>query len=468
MRSSIACVRCRRSKVKCVNSGVDTTCRACEASGRECSYPIPVAGHGQATASALRDASAGSTAGAGASKGEASAAHATTGTNGSANEKNATGMKREHHADDATETSDAPKRSRPRKSGAAKDAAKTTSLEDALDTSLLKDAKTWESLFELFQVHYSTLLPFLHPTTFLTELRASCGASGKHAANDRAAKEGPSPLVLLGVLTLVARFDSQLINHHASNASKSDAPLAASDFYASALRSRLSLLENPNSQPELDQVQGLLMLSLHDWGMGRGKDAWMYIGMAIRHAQALALVFELEWDSSCASQPMPNKTALTGLPPFRKELKDQTTDDVISLEAKRRTFWSCFLVERYMSNGKYRPRMIKVKKLGVQLPSDNAFAFGERVKTSMLGEVGRGRNPLLHKVQIPSLRATIGGFDGVGFDQRNWMSPGRVSTHSGEDDGIDRWEIGSEEGVLSRLIRIVKIWGSVTKRTCIR
>jgi len=44
MRSSIACARCRRSKVKCVNNGVNTTCRDCEAKGRECTYPTPVAG----------------------------------------------------------------------------------------------------------------------------------------------------------------------------------------------------------------------------------------------------------------------------------------------------------------------------------------------------------------------------------------------------------------------------------------
>src|SRR5207249_3158383 len=41
MRSSIACARCRRSKVKCVNNGVNTTCRACETTGRECTYPTP-------------------------------------------------------------------------------------------------------------------------------------------------------------------------------------------------------------------------------------------------------------------------------------------------------------------------------------------------------------------------------------------------------------------------------------------
>jgi hypothetical protein len=46
MRSSIACARCRRSKVKCVNSGIGTTCQACETTGRECTYPQPSAGGG--------------------------------------------------------------------------------------------------------------------------------------------------------------------------------------------------------------------------------------------------------------------------------------------------------------------------------------------------------------------------------------------------------------------------------------
>ncbi|KAK7511502.1 hypothetical protein IWZ03DRAFT_61370 [Phyllosticta citriasiana] len=56
MRSSIACARCRRSKVKCVNNGVGTTCRACETTGRECTYPSPAAaGAGASVAVAKRD-----------------------------------------------------------------------------------------------------------------------------------------------------------------------------------------------------------------------------------------------------------------------------------------------------------------------------------------------------------------------------------------------------------------------------
>lgn len=60
MRSSIACARCRRSKVKCVNSGVHTTCKACESSGRECVYPVP-GGSGAAIVASTTTTSSGGT-----------------------------------------------------------------------------------------------------------------------------------------------------------------------------------------------------------------------------------------------------------------------------------------------------------------------------------------------------------------------------------------------------------------------
>jgi hypothetical protein len=56
MRSSIACVRCRSSKVKCINGGIHSVCRACETASRECTYPLPAL-LGQAAA-AKRDAAA--------------------------------------------------------------------------------------------------------------------------------------------------------------------------------------------------------------------------------------------------------------------------------------------------------------------------------------------------------------------------------------------------------------------------
>jgi hypothetical protein len=40
----IACYRCRRSKIKCQNNGVNTDCRACANQSRECTYSPPGAG----------------------------------------------------------------------------------------------------------------------------------------------------------------------------------------------------------------------------------------------------------------------------------------------------------------------------------------------------------------------------------------------------------------------------------------
>ena len=72
MRSSIACSRCRRSKVKCVNNGIGTTCRACENTGRECTYPSPALTGGQAH-HVRREGSVGRAVGAGGADGAAPA-----------------------------------------------------------------------------------------------------------------------------------------------------------------------------------------------------------------------------------------------------------------------------------------------------------------------------------------------------------------------------------------------------------
>lgn len=63
-------------------------------------------------------------------------------------------------------------------------------------------------------------------------------------------------------------------------------------------------------------------------------------------------------------------------------------DNFIVEEIKRRTFWSCYIVDRYISSGDYKPRRIHVKEALVQLPcSQEAFLHGiDRIKTRMLRE----------------------------------------------------------------------------------
>jgi hypothetical protein len=73
-------------------------------------------------------------------------------------------------------------------------------------------------------------------------------------------------------------------------------------------------------------------------------------------------------------------------------------------------------------------------------------------------------------MQIPSIRQSIGGFsddklpNNVPPDNKPWSPISRRKDSS--EDEIDRWEIGAEESVLSRVIRIVRIWGSIAKWSC--
>ncbi|PLN79594.1 fungal-specific transcription factor domain-domain-containing protein [Aspergillus taichungensis] len=463
MRSSIACARCRRSKIKCVNAGIDTTCRACESSGRECAYPTPAVGG--AAAAAKRDLAA-----------------------------LAEGDERNGHPD-----WESPKRQRSRKSvglaaAAAKEAAAKASL-DALDAPVLT-LKVWEAVFDLFQSHVATLLPFLHPASFLAQIRPLAHGAGLPPASPPGAHgppaPPPNPLIPLGVLALTARFHPTLVAYHAPTGAGAGGPdpLVASEVYATALRARLAGVDGASlAVPDLTRVQALLMLALHEWGMCRGKSAWLYVGMAIRLAQAMGLPWELEQDGVAPAAPAPLQVEaeLFGLPRRAPPAREPTADDIIAQETKRRTFWACFLLDRCLSSGRYRPRMIRVRELGIQLPSDNAFAFGERVRTARLGEPPARRPPSFGTPGgpvIPSLRQSLGGFaddprPGPASDAHHhhhhqppsaWSPVARradaAATAATDDEGIDRWEVGAEESVLGRVIRIVRLWGSIAQWSC--
>lgn len=459
MRSSIACARCRRSKIKCVNAGIDTTCRACESSGRECVYPAPALGGG-----------AGGGGAGGASKRDLAALV-------DGDERLGSGEW------------DSPKRQRSRKSvsSASKDPARAAL--DALDSSVLT-VRVWEAVFDLFQTHFATLLPFLHPATFLGQIRhlsnpqppssslstitttaAVANNNNNNPNNHRDHSQSPplpkpelNPLIPLGVLALTARFHPQLVAYHSpSSPGNPSNPLLASEYYAMALRSRLAGADGAGiAVPDLTRVQVLLMLALHEWGMCRGKSAWLYVGMAIRLSQAMGLQFELE-------NELPARDGSRS-PTFKTDSKEQTSDDIIAQETKRRTFWACFTLDRCLSSGKYRPRMIRAKKLGIQLPSDNAFAFGERVRTSRLNEpvVRRPQSFGAQGVQIPSIRQSLGlGDEKLSNGPPDSMAWSPISRRKDStEEEIDRWEIGAEESVLSRVIRITRVWGSIAKWSC--
>lgn len=446
MRSSIACARCRRSKVKCINSGVNTPCRACETTGRECTYPPPAVPGGGGL---KREGSVSGYAGA-----------------------------------DAAAFGETPKRHRAKKSTtsiptatAIKNSPRVET--DALDTAILTP-KVWAELFEIYQLHFSTDLPFLHAPTFLKPLRQSTLHSSNYgvpAQDSESSTPLPpaSPVLLLAFLTLTSRFHPQLVLYHSPpTATRPSQPLVAAEYYFHAAKARAEGMYGENTGvSDLERTQALLMLALHEWGMCRGVRAWLAVGVAIRSAQVLGLQFERELDDMpiATSLAMSAEVEYMGINPHRRSSSFGKGGAFVEQEIRRRTFWSCFAMDRYLSSGKYRPQMLNVSDLQVQLPSsERAFLFGEKVRTLQLGEelndmTGRveaqshRRSSMVLRTDVRDLRHPKNGCntrDANTFEQ----CEGR------EDEENGRWEVGADEGALSRYLKILDLYGRIVKWSC--
>lgn len=130
---------------------------------------------------------------------------------------------------------------------------------DPLETPLIT-LKLWHEIYDIFMLHYSAELPFLHKQTFFDRIITGI-------------KSYETQLFLLGVLSLTARYVPELVLYHH--------PSDASEYYAHALEAQLNMATIATNS--LDVLQALLMLGLHKWGMCCGLGSWMYLGVAIRY-----------------------------------------------------------------------------------------------------------------------------------------------------------------------------------------
>lgn len=372
MRSSIACVRCRRSKVKCVNTGPNTTCRACESSKRECSYPQPL--H-TGTPRPVIPAIPASTVAA------------------SNQDVLRTGVteRQETHIPP-------PKKSKAKKPAANSTAVATAAIlntpamwKECLGASVLTQ-NVWQLLFETFQHHHSPMLPFLHPPTFLNRLRASAANPTVPSGTSPPPEKPHSPLLLLGLLALTARHIPALVSNYAPALST---PTAVSEFYASALKYRLKNdSEDSLLLPSLDKIQALLMLTIHEWGQLRKSDAYMWLGISIRMCHAMGLSWVDAEMTPCEPEVEKQNSKRRKLD-FGASVKT-TMANTVEKEIRRRTFWAVFIIDRAFSTGRTFPSGVPSADADkVQVPcEERGFMFGTDAKTGFLnsGALLRGIN----------------------------------------------------------------------------
>jgi hypothetical protein len=219
-----------------------------------------------------------------------------------------------------------------RAKGADPDASGSTSRgKESEDNKLLTEGaeslpskEIQEHLAEVyFDFVYGQSYPLLHKPSFMRRL-----AAGK-----------VPPVLILAICAISARFSThpQL---------RTEPCFLRGDNWA--IRARDIALKRYDA-PNITILIVYLLLGLHEFGTCQGGRSWMFGGMAQRMAYALQLHKENEFDPLDSS-------------PDRKPLS--ATDR----EIRRRTMWSCFLMDRFNSSGTDRPLFVHEQYIEVQLP----------------------------------------------------------------------------------------------------
>ncbi|ORY63129.1 fungal-specific transcription factor domain-containing protein [Pseudomassariella vexata] len=376
MRSSIACLRCRKSKIKCENNGGSSPCDGCIKTGKKCEFKLP--------------------------------------------EANPTPPKRSEPPSSIKQERDGGsdrKKLKKIDEIAKGDNQKVTLYADEVLAAPFLTEDIWDQVLDLYKLHFAPELPFLH----LPSMREYIGR------RFRAPQPEPTDtnLVLLGVLVLTARFHSDLVKYlaHVYSSQGGNArsrpvqtqidPAAASEYYADTLAVALGPMRTAMKVASLERVQAMLMLGLYEWGQTRpktgGLSAWMYVGSAIRMAQFLNLGFGDNPRDSGDSKTRPSDSR-------QRRTSMSLSQTTLDNEVKRRTMFSCFILDRMLACGKERLSIIQPDDLQIQLPcSEDKFDLAMEANTGFL----RPRNA--------------------------------------------RESAATDDSVLSQFIRLVDIWGEISR-----
>jgi hypothetical protein len=154
------------------------------------------------------------------------------------------------------------------------------------------------------------------------------------------AQDQVPPVLMLAVCAMSARFS----NHpHV----RTEPAFLRGEKWAKPAR-EISLRRY--DQPNITILIVYLILGLHEFGTCQGGRSWMFGGMAQRMAYALQLHQDLDHD------------------PKRSTGNEKSELTFTDREIRRRTMWSCFLLDRFSSSGTDRPTFVGPEYIRAQLP----------------------------------------------------------------------------------------------------
>lgn len=153
---------------------------------------------------------------------------------------------------------------------------------------------------------------------------------------------------------------------------------AASEYYYGAACEEMKEMID-DSKSFLARIQAQLMLGMYEWVTCRGSKSWRTVGDAIRSAHQFCLhVDNVKVAQGFGFRP-PEDPTLREDESNKPKTKEE---EFIDAEIRRRTFWSCFIMDRYLSGGINRPRNVLIKEVRIQLPcNEMTFRSGKTVKT---------------------------------------------------------------------------------------
>lgn len=156
-----------------------------------------------------------------------------------------------------------------------------------------------------------------------------------------------TPLLVNAMLALGCHFTSW----PAARSDRGDSATAGDHFFKEA--KRLIMENDEHETPRLTTVQALALMSVREAGCGREAKGWVYSGMAFRMACDLGL----NLDSGVLSSA-------------RERNSDEEEED-----ARRVTFWGCFLFDKCWSN--YLGRMPQLTPAIITAPKYDVFPTEE-------------------------------------------------------------------------------------------
>jgi hypothetical protein len=159
------------------------------------------------------------------------------------------------------------------------------------------------------------------------------------------------PVLMLAVCAISARFS----DHPALRESNEPAFLRGEQWAKPAR----DISFRHYDRPSMTILTVYLILGLHEFGTCHGGRSWMFGGMAQRMAYAMQLHTDSQHDPHTASGP-----------------GDQTLS-ITDREIRRRTMWSCFLMDRFNSSGSERPIFVGQNYIRTPLPIKESMYFME-------------------------------------------------------------------------------------------